>query len=82
MVGIYRVSPELAFRVHLYEGRLFAKPEGAPMAELELLPIGEGKFYSPIFPLEVSAQASDDGSIDSFEVQMGPMKMVGRREEP
>ena len=80
LVGTYRVSPELSFRMHLFKGRLFVKPQGAPMAEIELFASSETKLYSPVFPIEITIERKDSGEVGGVAVQMGTERLVATKE--
>ena len=80
LAGTYVVSPELSFRVHLFQDRLFVQPLGAPMAELELFALSENRFYSPVFPLRVDIERDENGVGQAVAVQLGQRPMRAVRE--
>ena len=78
LTGEYRMAPDTGFSVWLHEGRLFARPVGLPLAEIELLAESPRHLFSNVFPLDVSVDWQDDLP-RQIRIRMGPREMVATR---
>jgi len=63
VVGEYRLNPQVMMEVHEVDGRLFAQPKGAPLAEVELFAETPDRFFSPVVDLLVEAERDANGMV-------------------
>lgn len=63
LTGKYSLSPEIAFLLHEIDGRLFARPRGAPLAEVELFVDETGTIFSPAVDVELTPVRNEEGEI-------------------
>ena len=63
LVGTYSLGPKVKFSLHEFEGRLFALPDGAPLAEVELFIDSDGTIFSPAVDLALHLVRNSSGDV-------------------
>ncbi|HVS14947.1 MAG TPA: hypothetical protein VMV46_13540 [Thermoanaerobaculia bacterium] len=67
LTGEYTLTPRISFLVHELDGRLFALPRGAPLAEVELFVDAAGTIFSPAVDVVLATVAGEGGEIVALE---------------
>lgn len=70
LAGQYSLGPQVSFVVHEIAGRLFALPQGVPLAEVELFVDETGTIFSPAVDLALTPVRGEDGEIVGLEGRM------------
>ena len=83
LVGEYLLSPRVSFVVHELGDRLFALPEGAPLAEVELFRDRAGTIFSPAVEVSLTPIEGESGAIVALEGTMEgrPVRLEKRGSE-
>jgi len=67
LTGEYTLGPRISFLVHEVEGRLFALPRGAPLAEVELFADATGTIFNPAVDLALQVVRDEHGRVVALE---------------
>jgi CubicO group peptidase (beta-lactamase class C family) len=64
LVGEYQINPRAMIKIHALEGRVFALPQGVPLAEVELFwSEAAGRLFSPAVDLSLEIVRDETGRI-------------------
>ncbi len=81
VIGEYRLNPKISFVLHEVNGRVFALPTGAPLAEVEVFAETPDRLFSPAVELLLDVHRGNDGRANSLSGRLDGNDVLAQRVE-